>query len=115
MYRLVFGRAPTADEVTAGRDFLQGRGVEAVRGAAHGRGEGRETRPATAKTGAEPTPPAETSAGEDGDADRPDGMMAGVAPGAKRGRRREEKMLPVTTFGRYVKILLSSNEFLFVS
>ena len=44
-----------------------------------------------------------------------DGMMAGVVPGAKAAEDEKKKMLPVTTFGRYVKILLSSNEFLFVS
>ena len=44
-----------------------------------------------------------------------DGMMAGVAPGVKTADDEKKKMLPVTTFGRYVKMLLSSNEFLFVS
>jgi hypothetical protein len=42
-----------------------------------------------------------------------EGMMAGVVPGVKSDD--PEKMLPITTFGRYIKILLSSNEFLFVS
>jgi hypothetical protein len=42
------------------------------------------------------------------------GMMAGVVPGVPGGAPRE-KLLPVTVFGRYVKILLSSNEFVFVS
>ena len=41
--------------------------------------------------------------------------MAGVVPGAKATDDEKAKMLPITTFGRYVKILLSSNEFLFVS
>jgi hypothetical protein len=44
-----------------------------------------------------------------------DGMMAGVKPDAKAPGADKDKMLPVTTFGRYVKILLSSNEFIFVS
>jgi hypothetical protein len=40
--------------------------------------------------------------------------MAGVLPGAvKTGDQK--KLLPVTPWGRYVKILLSSNEFLFVN
>ena len=37
---------------------------------------------------------------------------------ARRGRTKDDaskKLLPVTPFGRYVKILLSSNEFLFVN
>jgi hypothetical protein len=41
-------------------------------------------------------------------------MMAGVVPGAGDPKENEKK-LPVTTFGRYIKVLLSSNEFLFVS
>ena len=49
----------------------------------------------------------------DQDAPPMEGMMAGVVPGVKSDD--PEKMLPVTTFGRYIKILLSSNEFLFVS
>ena len=44
-----------------------------------------------------------------------DGMMAGVTPGVKTAEDEKKKMLPVTTFGRYMKMLLSSNEFLFVS
>ena len=44
-----------------------------------------------------------------------DGMMAGVSPGVKTADDEKKKMLPVTTFGRYVKVLLSSNEFLFVN
>ena len=43
-----------------------------------------------------------------------DGMMAGVAPGASAGSDGKD-YLPVTAFGRYVKVLLSSNEFLFIS
>ena len=40
-------------------------------------------------------------------------MMAGVIPGAAK-KDDEKKLLPPTTLGRYMKILLSSNEFLFV-
>jgi len=41
------------------------------------------------------------------------GMMAGVIPGAAK-KDDEKKLLPPTTLGRYMKVLLSSNEFLFV-
>ncbi len=44
-----------------------------------------------------------------------DGMMAGVTPGAKAPGAEADKMKPITTFGRYVKVLLSSNEFLYVN
>jgi hypothetical protein len=40
-------------------------------------------------------------------------MMAGVMPGPS-GDTTTKEPLPVTVFGRYVKVLLSSNEFLFV-
>jgi len=40
-------------------------------------------------------------------------MMAGVIPGAAK-KDEAKKTLPTTPFGRYVKVLLSSNEFLFV-
>jgi hypothetical protein len=54
---------------------------------------------------------------DDEKADAPDkealGMMAGVVPGAAK-KDDEKKLLPPTTLGRYMKILLSSNEFLFV-
>ena len=43
-----------------------------------------------------------------------DSMMSGVKPGA--GKKEDaKKLLPVTTWGRYAKILLSSSEFLFVN
>jgi hypothetical protein len=43
-----------------------------------------------------------------------DGMMAGVTPGAAAAKDEKDKK-PVTAFGRYIKILLSSNEFLFLN
>jgi hypothetical protein len=41
-------------------------------------------------------------------------MMAGVVPGAG-SKDADAKLLPVTPWGRYIKILLSSSEFLFVN
>jgi hypothetical protein len=113
-YRLIFGRAPTAMEITTGRDFLK---AEAMK-------QYEERRAEVAKVEKEkrlgPVPLAppvratdEKSAAADADALPMEGMMAGVVPGVKR--EDPEKMLPITTFGRYIKILLSSNEFLFVS
>ena len=41
-------------------------------------------------------------------------MMAGVVPGA--GKKDDQpKLLPVTPWGRYMKVLLSSSEFLFIN
>jgi hypothetical protein len=43
-----------------------------------------------------------------------DKMMAGVVPDASKPSA-EKKLLPVTALGRYMKVLLSSNEFLFLN
>jgi hypothetical protein len=43
-----------------------------------------------------------------------EGMMAGATGGGEKKGDEAKKLLPVTAFGRYIKVLLSSNEFLFV-
>ena len=40
-------------------------------------------------------------------------MMAGVAPGARK-KAEEAKLLPVTPWGRYLKVLISSGDFLYI-
>ena len=62
--------------------------------------------PAASSTDADAKPDADPAAA---------GMMAGVTPGAGATADEKKKMRPVTAFGRYVKVLLSSNEFVFVS
>ena len=58
-----------------------------------------------AAKGTPPEPPAK--------AEMADGMMMGVKPGA--GTKDDKaKLLPPTPWGRYVKVLLSSSEFLFI-
>ena len=45
-----------------------------------------------------------------------DGMMAGMGgPGKGKPEEKKKPPLPVTTWGRYAKVLLSSSEFLFVN
>ena len=44
----------------------------------------------------------------------PNGMMAGVVPGPSKSDEKKP-LLPVTPWGRYVKILLSSTEFIFIN
>ena len=41
-------------------------------------------------------------------------MMAGVIP-RKAGEEEKKPLLPVTALGRYMKVLLSSNEFVFIN
>ena len=106
VYRTLFGRAPTAEETKAGRDFLQAEALKQY-----------DERRATAKLPPDKDAKEPSADTEPVPADGPpaDGMMSGAKPGAAPPADEKKKMLPVSTFGRYVKILLSSNEFLFVS
>jgi mono/diheme cytochrome c family protein len=129
-YKLLFGREATKAEVDAGLEFLK---LEPMRQYEDRRAEeakAKEKAAMEAKAGEKTTPGAKPVAGAPApatpaaavaapDAPAPaapaaDGMMAGVSPGAKPGPDAD-KFVPVTTFGRYVKVLLSSNEFLFVN
>ncbi|HXG88861.1 MAG TPA: PSD1 and planctomycete cytochrome C domain-containing protein [Vicinamibacterales bacterium] len=111
-YKMILGRAPTAAEVKIGRDFLQAEAIKQYQERRADVAKAEKEKAEKDKAGtASSAPASDTSAG----ADEPmPGMMSGVTPGAKPGPATE-KMLPVTTFGRYLKILLSSNEFIFVS
>jgi mono/diheme cytochrome c family protein len=131
-YRLLYGRAATPAEVQAGVEFLT---TEPLK-----QREERKTAAAKAeapKAGVPAAPSAPQAAApapkpEDPKPDagakaaapevvvpapkpaEPSGMMMGVVPGV--GSPEQQKaLLPVTPWGRYLKILLSSNEFLFVS
>jgi hypothetical protein len=104
-YRLLFGRAPDARELQAGIDFLA---AEPLRTYAERKAkrDADEKAPKGGKPAKDPKPP-------EGEASMGDGMMAGVtAPSASE--KDPKKLLPVTPFGRYLKVLLSSSEFLFV-
>ncbi len=109
-YRLIFGRTPSDPELQAGRDFLAG---EALKQYQERRAAGKTASPGT---DAAPTPPPATERAAAPDADpAAAGMMSGVTPGASTPEDEKKKMRPVTAFGRYLKVLLSSNEFVFVS
>jgi hypothetical protein len=109
-YRLLFGRAPTPEEIAAGREYVRD---EPMRQYAEQRAAEAE---AKAKAGGSSADAARRPAGPPDMPTSPaaDGMMAGVTP--RPGAADEKKhYLPVTAFGRYVKVLLSSNEFLFIN
>jgi hypothetical protein len=113
-YRLIFGRAASDAEVNAGLAYLRSEPLKAYeeRRATKDTQETKDT-----KEGAKDTKAGAPADGEtaDGSEDmKPDGMMAGVVPGAGKPEEKK-KLLPVTPWGRYLKVLLSSNEFLFVS
>jgi mono/diheme cytochrome c family protein len=111
-YRLIFGRAPSDDEVKAGVAFIT---TEPIRDYEE-RKLAKETKETTgAGDNKKEIKPA---AGDDRKGEKPEtvgeGMMAGVLPGAVK-KDDAKKLLPVTPWGRYMKILLSSSEFLFVN
>ncbi len=113
VYRRLFGRVPTATELKAGQDFLAGEALKQY-------DERRAMATAATKDGKDakdaPVPaPAATDGAAKPDGPGDSGMMAGVAPGKTASADEQKKMRPVTAFGRYVKVLLSSNEFVFVS
>jgi hypothetical protein len=105
-YRLIFGRAATAPEVQAGLAFLTTEPLKQY--------EERKAAPKKDdKNKEKEISPEFDYEGKRIKPDGADGMMAGVIPGAAT-KDDENKLLPATPMGRYMKILLSSNEFLFV-
>ena len=102
-YQLLFGRTPDEGELKAGLEFLKAEPLQSY--------EERKTEKENKKDAktAEKEPEPESKPDEV----KADGMMGGVtrAPGQKA----DEKLLPVTPWGRYAKVLLSSAEFLFVN
>src|SRR3954470_23736642 len=110
-YRLIFGRDASPAEVKAGLAFLTTEPLKTY--------EERRAAKATedkAKDAKEGTKAAKAATDDERGAPKPDkddvGMMAGVTPGSSK--KDDPKLLPPTTWGRYIKILLSSNEFLFI-
>jgi len=117
-YRLIFGRVPTAAELKAGQEFLdsepmrqyeekKAEGEKARKKDAEGAGGTEDMKKPGAAAPATPASPPPAAA-------VPDGMMSGVTPGAP-GMKDEKEKKPVTPLGRYIKVLLSSNEFLFIN
>ena len=104
-YRLIFGRAASDAEIKAGLAFLASEPLKAYEEA---RSRAKDTKEAT-----DTKKKAADDEGADGPEKVGDGMMAGVIPGASK-KDDAGKVLPTTAWGRYVKILLSSSECLFV-
>lgn len=101
-YRRLYGRAPTEAELRAGIEYLASEPMKAYE-------ERKAAPPQTAKA----KPPQEKPPDEgETPGMRSDGMMGGV--GRPSAPEDQEKLLPVTAWGRYLKILLTSNEFVFI-
>jgi hypothetical protein len=108
-YQIVYGRAPVQAELDAGVAFLRAEPLVSF--------EERKADAAKkeAEAKAKGAPPAESKNADEDEGPPPggEGMMAGVTPGARR-KAEQSKMLPVTPWGRYLKVLLSNNEFLYI-
>src|SRR4051812_14612830 len=118
-YRIVFGRAATDAEVKAGLAFLAAEPIKAYEERKHAKDAKVTEDTKDAKDTKASKDTKETSDADRDDApaaDKPDkddvGMMAGVIPGT--AKKEDKKLLPPTAWGRYIKVLLSSSEFLFV-
>jgi cytochrome c553 len=107
-YRLVFAREPGDAETAMALEYLAAeplRAYEERKLAAEAEKKEKEKDPK--KAAAKPSAP------EKPEGDVGEGMMAGVVP-PRPGAEPPKKPLPVTPLGRYIKILLSSSEFLFI-
>ncbi len=106
-YRLILGRQPTEAELDTGLAYLRTEPLasyeerKVAKQKKDAAGNGKEA-------AAAPDPPASPGPGVAADS-----MMAGVVPGARK-KEEDAKLLPVTPFGRYAKVLLSSGEFLYI-
>jgi hypothetical protein len=103
-YRLVFGRAASPQELQAGIEYLTNEPMRQY----------EDRKQADAAKAKDPDKPkAEAMAPLELAGMDPEGMMAGVVP-PKPGAPDKKPLLPVTPLGRYMKVLLSSNEFIFI-
>ena len=121
-YRLVFGRAATPEELRLGLEYLRNEPLkeyeERKKAEEEKEKKKAEKKEMADKQGTAPasSPAAPTVIAEKADtpAMDPGGMMAGVVPSAAKSDEKKP-LLPVTHWGRYVKILLSSTEFIFIN
>ena len=105
-YRTVLGRDPLDAEVTAGLEYLAGEPLRAYEERKAAEEAKKKEEAADPKKKPKPAAPG-------GDGMPIDGMMAGVSP-PPPGSEPPKKPLPVTPLGRYIKVLLSSSEFVFI-
>jgi hypothetical protein len=105
-YRITLGRAATPAEVKLGVEYLNSEPLNSY----------EDRKAAAEKEKDAPPKPKKPKTGDDEDEAAGAGMMAGVKPGAPAdGKPAKKPLLPVTAWGRYMKVLLSSNEFLFIN
>ena len=110
LYQLIFGRTPTDAELNTGLEFLRAEPLQSYQERKAEKEKDADPKMAGNKKPVDATSDASEAGGQ---APAADGMMAGVVPGARK-KAEEAKLLPVTPWGRYVKVLLSSGEFLYI-
>ncbi len=118
-YRLVFGRRATPEEVRLGLEYLRNEPLkeyeERKKGEEEKEKKKAEKREMADKPGAAAAGTPNVIAEQaNAPAMDPNGMMAGVVPVAGKGDEKKP-LLPVTQWGRYLKVLLSSTEFMFIN
>jgi hypothetical protein len=125
-YKLTLGRPATPEEVQLGIDYLKNEPLkeyEERKAAAEKKEKEAKEKAAKAVKDGMPAPPEPVAvkgsidkmkpSGAESGMD-PNGMMAGVVPGDEKDSGKKP-LLPVTTWGRYAKVLLSSTEFIFIN
>lgn len=111
VYRMIFGRAPTDAEMASALEYLAAEPLRAYEERRLAEEQEKKELEADPKKKAAKLAAAK-AAEKEGAA--MEGMMAGVTGPPPGPPDASKKPLPVTPLGRYVKVLLSSSEFLFV-
>src|SRR6185503_5048359 len=112
-YRILFGRSPAPAELKAGLDFLEAEPMKQYEEKKAEENKAKDAAAAAMKDG-KPAPAPGAPAPAAAPAAPVEGMMSGVTAGASALADSKDKK-PVTALGRYIKVLLSSNEFLFLN
>jgi hypothetical protein len=121
VYMLAYGRDPSEEEIKLGLDYLHAepmREYEEEKNKLPEDGGGRGGRGGGAFTGAAKPEPTEGAAGAEAPPAVPEmgmGMFGGMAGRGGRGGAPPEVKYTPTAWGRYVKVLLSSSEFVFIN
>jgi Protein of unknown function (DUF1549)/Protein of unknown function (DUF1553)/Planctomycete cytochrome C len=132
-YRLIFGRAATPEELKLGLEYVRNEPMKEYEERKKEEDEKKEkAKQEKDKAEAEKKPEPDKDKKDDKMSDKtpsviaplmpelmpmnPEGMMAGVMPPPPGARPNDKKpILPVTTWGRYIKVLLSSTELMFIN
>jgi hypothetical protein len=120
-YKLLYGRTATNEELKAGLEYLRTEPMKEYEERKAREKEKKAHPDAQAEDSAAPEEPKETAVATEAGGATPPVMGAGMMAGMGSGKgsadvaKPPKPMLPVTVWGRYAKILLSSPEFTFIN